>query len=156
MAVWQKKDGIEATEGTSMALRDSSGISLAVQWLRLHAANAGSVGSTPGRELRSQNIYFLIRIKEIVQFLRLSVGTHRCILWGKPENCYIKLVVQSEKNSPANAGDSGDTGFIPGSGRAPGEGIATHSSTLAWKIPWTVDPGGLYGPRSRKESDMPE
>ena len=21
--------------------------------------------------------------------------------------------------------------------------IATHSSTLAWKIPWTVEPGGL-------------
>ena len=23
------------------------------------------------------------------------------------------------------------------------EGIATHSSTLAWKIPWTEEPGGL-------------
>ena len=58
MAVWQK-DGIEkATEGTSMALRESSGISLAVYWLRLHAANAGGVGSTPGRELRSQKIFF--------------------------------------------------------------------------------------------------
>ena len=21
--------------------------------------------------------------------------------------------------------------------------VATHSSTLAWKIPWTVEPGGL-------------
>jgi len=21
--------------------------------------------------------------------------------------------------------------------------MATHSSTLAWKIPWTVEPGGL-------------
>ena len=26
------------------------------------------------------------------------------------------------KNLPANAGDSGDTGLIPGSGRSPGEG----------------------------------
>ena len=24
------------------------------------------------------------------------------------------------------------------------EGIATHSSVLAWKIPWTVKPGGLH------------
>ena len=77
-----------------MALRDSSGVSLAVQWLRLHAANAGAVGSTRGRALRSQNIFFLIRTKEIVQFLRLSVGTHRCILWSKPEIFCIKLVVQ--------------------------------------------------------------
>ena len=23
------------------------------------------------------------------------------------------------------------------------EGMATHSSILAWKIPWTEDPGGL-------------
>ena len=24
------------------------------------------------------------------------------------------------------------------------EGMATHSSTLAWKIPWTGEPGGLW------------
>ena len=24
------------------------------------------------------------------------------------------------------------------------EGIATHSSILAWKIPWTKEPGGLH------------
>ena len=23
------------------------------------------------------------------------------------------------------------------------EGLATHSSTLAWRIPWTEEPGGL-------------
>ena len=44
------------------------------------------------------------------------------------------------KNPPANAGD---TGLIPGSGRSPGEGKATHSSTLAWKIPRAEEPGGL-------------
>ena len=27
------------------------------------------------------------------------------------------------KNAPANAGDAGDWGLIPGSGRSPGEGI---------------------------------
>ena len=25
----------------------------------------------------------------------------------------------------------------------PEEGLATHSSILAWKIPWTEEPGGL-------------
>ena len=28
-------------------------------------------------------------------------------------------------------------------GHVAGEGNGTHSSTLAWKIPWTEEPGGL-------------
>ena len=44
------------------------------------------------------------------------------------------------KNLPANAGDAG---LIPGLGRSPGRGHATHSSVLAWRIPWTEEPGGL-------------
>ena len=39
------------------------------------------------------------------------------------------------KNPPANAGDMG---LIPGLRR-----MATHSSILAWRIPWTEEPGGL-------------
>ena len=35
------------------------------------------------------------------------------------------------------------------------EGMATHSSILAWKIPQTDEPGGL-SPRDYKESDMTE
>ena len=33
--------------------------------------------------------------------------------------------------------------------------MAPHSSTLAWKIPWTEEPGGLQ-PMGRKESDTTE
>ena len=33
--------------------------------------------------------------------------------------------------------------------------MATHSSTLAWKIPWTEELVG-YSPRGHKESDMTE
>ena len=47
------------------------------------------------------------------------------------------------KNLPANAEDISDAGLIPGSGRSPEDKMATHSSTLAWKIPWTGEPGGL-------------
>jgi len=44
------------------------------------------------------------------------------------------------KNLPANAGDTGDTG----SNQDPLEKeMATHSSILDWKIPWTEEPGGL-------------
>ena len=37
----------------------------------------------------------------------------------------------------------GDLGSIPGLGRSLEEGMATHSSVLAWRIPWTEEPGGL-------------
>ena len=30
------------------------------------------------------------------------------------------------------------------------EGMATHSSILAWRIPWTEEPGGLQSMRSRR------
>ena len=33
--------------------------------------------------------------------------------------------------------------------------MATHSSTLAWKIPWMEEPGGLH-PWGREESDTTE
>ena len=46
------------------------------------------------------------------------------------------------KNLPANAGDAGNMGSIPGSGRSPGGGHG-NSSILAWRIPWTEEPGGL-------------
>ena len=33
--------------------------------------------------------------------------------------------------------------MIPGLGRSPGKGNGNHSSILAWRIPWTEEPGGL-------------
>ena len=47
------------------------------------------------------------------------------------------------KNLPSNAGDIRDASSVTGSGRSLEEGMATHSSTLAWVIPWTEEPGGL-------------
>ena len=52
----------------------------------------------------------------------------------------VMLVV---KNPPVSAGDIRDSGLIPGSGRSPGGGHATHFSILAWLIQWTEGPGGL-------------
>ena len=37
----------------------------------------------------------------------------------------------------------GDLGLIPGLGRSLEKEMATHSSILAWKIPWTDEHGGL-------------
>ena len=39
--------------------------------------------------------------------------------------------------------NAGDLGSIPGPGGSPGEGNATHSSILAWRILWTEEPGRL-------------
>ena len=36
------------------------------------------------------------------------------------------------------------------------EEMVTHSSTLAWKIPWMEEPGRLYRPWGLKESDTTE
>ena len=47
------------------------------------------------------------------------------------------------KNPPASAGDAGDVGSIPGSRKSPEGEMATHSSILAWRIPWTEEPGEL-------------
>ena len=47
------------------------------------------------------------------------------------------------KNSSANARDFGDSGLILGWEDPLEEGITDHSSVLAWRIPWTEEPGGL-------------
>ena len=47
------------------------------------------------------------------------------------------------KESACNAGATGDSGSIPGLWRSPGEGTATHSSILGWRVPWSEKPGGL-------------
>ena len=51
------------------------------------------------------------------------------------------------KNPSANAGDSG---LIPGSGRSLEEEMATHSSILAWRIPWAEEHGGLQSVGSQR------
>ena len=57
------------------------------------------------------------------------------------------------KNPPAIAEDTGDPSLIPGSGR-PGDLakglLATHSSILAWEIPWTEKLGRLQSMRLQR------
>ena len=55
------------------------------------------------------------------------------MLWGFPGGTVVEY-------PPANSRDAKDTGSVPGSGRYPEEEMATHSSILAWKIPWMEEP----------------
>ena len=49
-----------------------------------------------------------------------------------------------------SACSAGDPGLIPGLGRSLGKGNATHSSILAWRMPWTGEPGGLQSIGSQR------
>ena len=61
--------------------------------------------------------------------------------------------VSVEKNSPLMQ----QTRFDPWVGKIPlEEGMATHSSILAWRIPRAEEPGGLHSPWGPKDSDMTE
>ena len=51
-----------------------------------------------------------------------------------------QIVARVVKNPPANAGDAGS---IPGQEDPLEKGMANLSSTLAWEMPWTEEPGGL-------------
>ena len=48
------------------------------------------------------------------------------------------------KNPPASAGGAGDVVRSLGQEEPLEEGIAVHSSILAWRIPWIEEPGGLH------------
>ena len=53
-----------------------------------------------------------------------------------------------------SACNAGDLGSIPGRGRSLEKETATHCSTLAWKIPWTEEPGGLQFMGSQNQTQL--
>ena len=56
---------------------------------------------------------------------------------------YISLVFSGDSDSKESTCNAGDLGLIPGSGRSPEREMATHSTILAWRIPWTEEPSWL-------------
>ena len=75
---------------------------------------------------------------------------HVCIALGKTKYIWVYLVAYMVKNLPAMQKTwVGSLGW----GYSLEKGMATQSSILAWRIPWTEDPGG---PRGHKEWDMTE
>ena len=73
-------------------------------------------------------------------------------------------VAQWGKNLPAMQETQEWQVTSPGQGDPLEEGMATHFSILAWRIPWTKEPGRLqstksqtgYSPQGHKELDMTE
>ena len=85
----------------------------------------------------------------LLQFLKYELKrTGECILlqFFKEQLKRSRWLPQwlGSKDFSYSAGDAGDMGSVPGSEDPLEEGMATHSSILAEKIPWTEEPGGLY------------
>ena len=56
----------------------------------------------------------------------------------------------NNKNLPAKAGDIRDVGQSLSGENPVEDSIATHSSILAWRIPWTEEPGRLQSMGSQR------
>ena len=62
----------------------------------------------------------------------------------------VFLGVPGGSDSKESAYNAVDLGSAPGLGRSLQEGMATHSSTVAWRIPWAEEPGGLQSMGSQR------
>ena len=131
------------------------------QWMRCSRSSA--------REDKWETFFSLFRAKSLhtdnVLILVLSYWQNEHRVAHPTSNGHLRNSLQwglgfaggtVVKNSPANAGAAGAVGSITGLGRSLGGGHATHSSILAWEIPWTEEPGGLQSMGVSKESDMTE
>ena len=65
----------------------------------------------------------------------------------------VKRDFHHDSFSKESACNVGYLGLIPGLGRPLEEGMATHSSILAWRIPLTQEPGGLQPMELQSQTD---
>ena len=79
-----------------------------------------------------------------------SGNSVRLYFFGLQNHC---LGFPGGSDSKESACNAGDLGSIPGLEDPLEEGMAIHSSILAWEISWTEDPGRLYS-MGLHESDM--
>ena len=78
------------------------------------------------------------------------------IEWGRTG--YFLRVLKSDPFGPNHGGSDGkesacsEETWVQSLGREDPleEGMATHSSILAWRIPWTEEPGGQQSMRSQR------
>ena len=111
---------------------------------------ASNLPRTPGAFLR------YVSVKVVAFWLQLS--SRKCAFPNSEEDLqYSSLLILSIDDSGLSCWLSGkestchagDVGSVPGLGRSLGwedpreMEMATHSSILAWRIPWTEEPGGL-------------
>ena len=81
-------------------------------------------------------------IKCIIFTIEYRLHQFQCI-WIHQSILVYSQVALVVKNPSANAGDIRDRVRSLGGEDPLEKGIETYSSTLAWEIPWTEEPGGL-------------
>ena len=74
------------------------------------------------------------------QFLSLYCNEPLQRLMGFPDS----------SDGQESASNAADPRSIPGSGRSPEKGMATHFPILAWRIPWTKEPGRIQSMRLQR------
>ena len=105
--------------------------------------------------MQKKNIYIYI-IHIYTHYTYIYIYIHYTYIYIHYTYIYIYVYLRASqvvlvvKIQPANAGDLWDVGSIPGSGRPLDEGMATDSSILAWRIPWTEEPEGLQSVGSQR------
>ena len=81
------------------------------------------------------------------------------ILWSRQRFRAVVCVLRAfsgGSDGKEAAFSTGHLGSIPELRSSLEKGKATHSSILAWTIPWTEEPCNLYSPWGLKELDMTE
>ena len=72
--------------------------------------------------------------------------------WSSPRVTSLEQKVDFPGGSDGKVSvyNAGDLGSSPGLGRSPGDEMEIHSSSIAWKIPWTEEPGRLQSVGSQR------
>ena len=109
---------------------------------RFHISDSSNFGSKIlERKLQKAKLEFIV-LATFTLYLQLFMQHLHCIKYYKYESPSGSVV----KNPPTSAGDTGDSGLIPGLGRSPGEGNGKPLHILASEILWTEKPDGLHSP----------
>ena len=132
-SMWSQRVGHDRE--TSLSRTDKTNLCIEQRTVVAWVGKKESTGCKGARSVGE-----LSRVMEIFYFLVLNS------MWITPVYAFVRAsqVVLVIKNLPANAGDVEMRIWLSLGGEDPlEEGMATHSSILAWRIPWTEEPGGL-------------
>ena len=138
------------TRSPRTSTRESSGIALKCQTVH---CNKDAVQTNIQLKAFKKSVLLCISRHIVVQKMNVpqfnplpasvNLGCSSCFSGASK----VDLIVT---NLPANAGDIREMHLIPGSGRSLEEEMATHFSILAWRIPWTMEPRGLWSVGSKR------
>ena len=84
------------------------------------------------------------KVKKIVKWNDHKLGTIFTIHYAQNDS------ILWDSHGKEFACNAEDPSSLSGSGRSLEKKLATHSSILAWRIPWTEEPGGLQSMGSQK------